>query len=163
MTSTLDTWIIEKVYEPLSHRIEAWTGINNFMLSRFVLTGWLAAAGVNAIINWSAMYFTLLGVAILVCMLCAYNATTAERDSKRLGVSAASVWRHHPFNRGFRYLWLGFTFADIFVCVTTLSEWHRLLGSVGFGSHLYLICCSPMPPSYKQELAARHLTPEAVR
>lgn len=148
MTRTVDSWIIETIFEPIAHRVEAWTGVNNFTLSRFSLTGWLAAAGVNAIQSPGPFYYTLLGIAILVCAANAWIATMHEKLAKRAGTAPPA--RHDRASILFRYFWLGFVASD-FVVAFTGSGWHRLLGSVGLGAHMYFLCCSPMPPSYKQQ------------
>ncbi len=64
MFARLDTWLIEKAFEPVAHRIEHGLGFSNYMLAMALLVVWPATVGATAIADQSALGWTLAAMSL---------------------------------------------------------------------------------------------------
>lgn len=131
-----DTWLIERVFEPLAWRIEYYTGKNNFWCARGALLVWLA--GFVMAIGWSSGVAILIDALILLLATLAYVRTfVAESLSNP---SFVNPERH--FNWAIRIGWVVFTLSPPMTVVN--------LAFLGYATYMYFLACNPLPPAWKE-------------
>jgi hypothetical protein len=146
----LDTWLLERVYEPLACEIESWTGVKTWQVA-FVCAGiWLCCDVAYFSIRLGLGFCGWFVIAfMLVCGFATASLilTTAFLSSGRMG----NPWKHQPFITFGRKLNLVLTIYDFTgaAATTYLGLEYLPVGTVGsimLTSVWYLISCDRRPP-----------------
>ncbi len=151
-----DQWLLETVFEPVAHRIEAHTGINNFALSRYslMLFVWYVALYTYRSPAPATIVSTILMLGVIG--IAAWFTLRMERQSEQRGNAFIN-----PQRDGWSTFWLHY----ILGCMTAdvgrvffldwFEEGPRAIGTLGVLLHMYFLACNRMPPGYREELEAR--------
>lgn len=134
-----DTWLIERIFEPLAWRIEYYTGKNNFWCSRLTLVLWPAAfIGTIGALGWSGWHIFSVGAVLLVASVSYWRSVVAEANS-RFSVASMERLLNWPVRLG----WF---------CLVLLPPIWKLssLGALGYVTHMYFLACNQPPPSWKE-------------
>lgn len=149
-----DTWLVERVFEPLAWRIEYYTGKNNFWCARAVLILYLVGRLIET--EW-----TLAGDVIFSILV--FGIATS--------LFWSSIFYEKIYNRKFKNFLIVSGFPTRIICLLligmnlfTFTSPPFIVGSVGFALYFYFLACSPMPPHWnqaKEERRQAKLVPQA--
>jgi hypothetical protein len=143
-----DIWFLDNVVEPVSWRLEWWTGLSCFQQARMTLAVYIGS------VYASCMIFDYrpfgLGISAMLVFYLYIRSMQAERHS---GTSANPERYHSVFSRLFWW-----TILSIFVPTHSLLGWRMdgfalTLSDVSILCFMYLIACSAPPPRPKTMFA----------
>lgn len=147
----LDDWLLG-VYNKMSHKIQILFGINNFTQAKIFVVAVLLLRVYQALAVWMnnpevsfRMIVVIEGMHMLFFIFELAVVLWSEGKYKRqdkIYINNAVVYLRYS-----RYMFILFTFRDVYY---VLYEGGGVLGFVAevlIFSALYLICCTPLPPS----------------
>lgn len=152
--SSIDAWLIDRVYEPLAHQLEARTGFTRFAMARVALAPFAAASALPLLHTMSKDDVITVALCAMNVVFSLFNVRIAEQMAIREGT--ANWFRHHGFWQFGRAYWIGTVAFDVYLAwAKDLSYVPMLIGDMFYLSHMYLLACGAMPPSLPREIAER--------
>lgn len=144
---TLDDALIDKVANPIAHKIEHATGISNFTLALFVLLIWPATAGAAALNKQTATEWIMCALTVLVSASRYAFLTMLDRRTRRNALGNE--------DRLWSWWWRKAETILILCCLPfNLLLWRISLADIGMWAvwvHLYFAACDRPPPQQVRE------------
>jgi hypothetical protein len=151
-----DRWLIEKLFEPIAHRVERETGVTNFALANALLVLWPATTGALAMKYQSTGWWFLAAGVLLISAVrylwVVYLANTAGSRTANIDKLASFGWRVMQSANA-----VVFVSASLLLFSLSLSE----LGTIALWASLYFAACD-RPPPQRQEQREPKALPEAA-
>lgn len=145
----MDDALIDKVANPIAHKIEHATGVSNFTLAAFVLVIWPAAAGADALSKQTATSWFICAMAVMISSARYAILAMLERQSRRKTALGNDDRLWSRFWRKCQTILLLLAFLPL-----NLLLWKINMADVGMWAvwvHLYFAACDRAPPKPVRE------------
>lgn len=144
----MDDALIDKIANPIAHKIEHATGVSNFTLAAFVLVIWPAAAGADALNRQRAIDWFICAMAVLASAGRYAFLALLERRSRRKSAlgNEDRLWS--------RFWRKGETVLILCILPFNILAWKISLADIGMWAvwvHLYFAACDRAPPKQVRE------------
>lgn len=143
----LDEWIMGRIFDPLSWRIEERFSYNNFDVGRLILPIWPISLLIATLMNVYAYNFPDIVVAIFFAGMSYMQSFRVQRVQKK---GFRNLMRVHPIWPHFRiFVMIGLMFG-LWVERAGSLEWFNYACFVPFWVHFCFISCNAVPPEFRQ-------------
>ncbi len=152
-----DAFLIDNVFEPVLHALEAKTGITNFYVTRIVLC--LTAAYI-AVCYVNLGNYPAAAIAGLVSLFYVYYSLRLEAATRRRHFNSFRSSLPWLLLRVMVLMGIGLAFVELFTSFRIFgwisSPFSRLyprdsiISSIGLSIAFYTLACMPLPPGFKK-------------